>query len=123
MWLVDITTELPDSRRLALEYDGAFWHADKSELDTEKSLDLLAAGYLVARLREHPLGPLFGARRPIRRIHRSFDRAGPGGDDRTGEVVGGNCPIRLNRTGGIQFARASSLTGRTTTQDQFLGPP
>jgi len=58
MWLVDITTELPNGRRLAIEYDGAFWHADKTELDTEKSLDLLAAGYLVARLREHPLGPL-----------------------------------------------------------------
>lgn len=58
MWLVDITTVLPDGRRLAIEYDGAFWHADKTELDTQKSLDLLAAGYLVARLREHPLGHL-----------------------------------------------------------------
>jgi hypothetical protein len=58
-WLVDITTELLDGRRLAIEYDGAYWHADKVELDTEKSRDLLAAGYLVARLREHPLPSLF----------------------------------------------------------------
>lgn len=57
-WLVDITAELPGGRRLAIEYDGAFWHADKGEVDLEKSLDLLAAGYLVARLREYPLPPL-----------------------------------------------------------------
>ncbi|MFI1415601.1 hypothetical protein ACH4Y0_37615 [Streptomyces sp. NPDC020707] len=33
-------------------------HADKVDLDIEKSLDLLATEYLVARLREHPLPPL-----------------------------------------------------------------
>ncbi|MEU0687355.1 zinc-ribbon domain-containing protein [Streptomyces uncialis] len=57
-WLVDITVETNTGERLAVEYDGAYWHADKAELDTEKSLDLLAAGYLVARLREYPLVPL-----------------------------------------------------------------
>ncbi|MFF0747318.1 zinc-ribbon domain-containing protein [Streptomyces sp. NPDC004111] len=57
-WLVDITTELADGQRLAIEYDGAYWHADKTDLDVEKSRDLLAADYLVARLREHPLPPL-----------------------------------------------------------------
>lgn len=57
-WLVDITTELPDGTPIAIEYDGAYWHADKIEIDTAKSLDLLASGYLVARLRESPLPPL-----------------------------------------------------------------
>ncbi|MFB8168294.1 zinc-ribbon domain-containing protein [Kitasatospora purpeofusca] len=58
VWTVDITVDLPDGRKLAVEYDGSYWHADKSGLDTEKSRDLLAAGYLVARLREHPLPAL-----------------------------------------------------------------
>ncbi|MFD8478026.1 zinc-ribbon domain-containing protein [Kitasatospora sp. NPDC059673] len=57
-WSIDITTVLPDGRKLAIEYDGAYWHADKTALDADKSRDLLAAGYLVARLREHPLPPL-----------------------------------------------------------------
>jgi hypothetical protein len=45
-------------QKLAIEYDGSYWHADKTDLDIEKSRDLLAAGYLVIRLREHPLAPL-----------------------------------------------------------------
>jgi hypothetical protein len=57
-WLVDITVETTEGQRLAIEYDGAYWHTDKADLDVEKSRDLLAAGYLVARLREHPLPPL-----------------------------------------------------------------
>ncbi|MFF2205218.1 zinc-ribbon domain-containing protein [Streptomyces sp. NPDC058145] len=57
-WLVDITAELPQGRNLAIEYDGSYWHANKAELDVEKSYDLLRAGYLVVRLREHPLPPL-----------------------------------------------------------------
>ncbi|MEV5470173.1 hypothetical protein AB0N37_31890 [Streptomyces griseoincarnatus] len=57
-WLVDITVETAGERKLAIEYDGSYWHADKVDLDIEKSRDLLAAGYLVARLREYPLPPL-----------------------------------------------------------------
>jgi len=57
-WTVDITACLASGQRVAIEYDGAYWHADKVQVDTEKSIDLLAAGYLVARLREHPLPPL-----------------------------------------------------------------
>lgn len=57
-WLVDITGQLPDGQEVAIEYDGAYWHADKHEVDTTKSLDLLAGGFLVARLREHPLPSL-----------------------------------------------------------------
>ena len=56
--LVDVVVDLPDGRTVAIGYDGAYWHADKAEIDTAKSVDLLAAGYLVARLREHPLPPL-----------------------------------------------------------------
>jgi hypothetical protein len=57
-WLVDITTELVGGQKIAIEYDGSYWHADKIKIDTEKSQDLLAAGYLVARLREYPLRSL-----------------------------------------------------------------
>ncbi|MFJ4680282.1 zinc-ribbon domain-containing protein [Kitasatospora sp. NPDC088783] len=57
-WTVDIAVDLPDDRKLAIEYDGSYWHADKKSIDTEKSHDLLAAGYLVVRLREHPLPAL-----------------------------------------------------------------
>ncbi|MFJ5281853.1 MULTISPECIES: DUF559 domain-containing protein [Streptomyces] len=57
-WLVDITVETAGEQKLAIEYDGCYWHADKADLDIEKSRDLLAAGYLVVRLREHPLPPL-----------------------------------------------------------------
>ncbi|ROR38145.1 hypothetical protein [Kitasatospora cineracea] len=55
---MDITVDLPEGRTLAIEYDGSYWHTDKNDIDTEKSRDLLAAGYLVVRLREHPLPAL-----------------------------------------------------------------
>ncbi|MCK0113513.1 zinc-ribbon domain-containing protein [Ornithinimicrobium sp. F0845] len=57
-WLVDITAVTAAGLKVAIEYDGAYWHADKVTVDTAKSLDLLAAGWLVVRLREHPLRPL-----------------------------------------------------------------
>ncbi|MET9608392.1 zinc-ribbon domain-containing protein [Streptomyces sp. NPDC006512] len=57
-WLVDISVELPHGQKLVIEYDGSYWHADKGDLDLEKSRDLLAAGHLVVRLREHPLPAL-----------------------------------------------------------------
>lgn len=56
-WRVDITLET-DQMRLAIEYDGSYWHRDKTDLDTRKSRDLLADGWSVVRLREHPLAPL-----------------------------------------------------------------
>ncbi|MEV7783097.1 hypothetical protein [Kitasatospora sp. NPDC088351] len=55
---VGITIDLPGGRKLAVEYDGSYWHADKSDIDVEKSGDLLAGRYLVARLREHRLPAL-----------------------------------------------------------------
>jgi hypothetical protein len=57
-WTIDILVDRGAGQRLAIEYDGAFWHADKAELDREKSLDLLAAGFTVVRLRENPLESL-----------------------------------------------------------------
>lgn len=58
-WRPDIVIEADDgSRSVVVEYDGSYWHAEKSETDTKKSLDLIAADYDVIRLREHPLGSL-----------------------------------------------------------------
>jgi len=51
-WVVDITTVSAAGAPVAIEYDGSYWHADKSDIDNEKSLDLLAAGYAVVRLRD-----------------------------------------------------------------------
>jgi hypothetical protein len=57
-WSADIAIDLPDGRCLVIEYDGSYWHAGKAELDRQKTLDLLEAELLVARLREAPLLPL-----------------------------------------------------------------
>jgi hypothetical protein len=59
-WLVDIMVPLAGGQELVIEYDGAYWHAgeEKTAIDVEKSLDLIADGYLVVRLRESPLPPL-----------------------------------------------------------------
>lgn len=57
-WTVDILVPDSDSTGLVIEYDGAYWHADKPEIDRHKTMDLLSAGYRVARLREYPLESL-----------------------------------------------------------------
>ncbi|GAA1463520.1 hypothetical protein [Williamsia maris] len=57
-WTVDILVTLADGHRIAIEYDGSYWHADKVALDSAKSLDLLAEGIEVVRLREAPLPTL-----------------------------------------------------------------
>lgn len=57
-WSVDILATTSDHRRLAIEYDGAYWHQDKTATDREKSLDLLREGCVVWRLRESPLPSL-----------------------------------------------------------------
>lgn len=51
-WRIDI---LVPGLRLAVEYDGSYWHGEKSALDERKTLELLDAGYLVARIRENDL--------------------------------------------------------------------
>jgi hypothetical protein len=58
VWVPDVTVHLSDARVLLVEYDGSYWHADKTDVDREKSCDLLAAGALVVRLRETPLPSL-----------------------------------------------------------------
>ncbi|NYD36146.1 zinc-ribbon domain-containing protein [Actinomycetospora corticicola] len=58
VWYPDITVTLTGGRSLVIEYDGAYWHGEKYEIDTAKTKDLLATGALVVRLREHPLPAL-----------------------------------------------------------------
>lgn len=55
---VDIYAELHDGRNLIVEYDGAYWHADKAVKDIAKTERLLKAGYLVVRVREANLPAL-----------------------------------------------------------------
>jgi hypothetical protein len=58
VWVPDVTVQLDGGRTLLVEYDGSYWHADKADVDLDKSRDLLAAGALVVRLREWPLPSL-----------------------------------------------------------------
>lgn len=58
VWVPDVTVNLPGGRTLLVEYDGGYWHADKADVDLDKSRDFLAAGALVVRLREAPLDSL-----------------------------------------------------------------
>lgn len=55
-WTADIYAKV-DGKELVIEYDGAYWHSAPAKVitDERKSLDLLAAGYLVIRLREDDL--------------------------------------------------------------------
>jgi len=62
VWSADITVQVND-RTVLIEYDGSYWHSPlaKQLIDERKSLDLLAAGHAVVRLREDglpTLGPL-----------------------------------------------------------------
>nr|PKY79600.1 lysine biosynthesis protein LysW [Pseudoglutamicibacter albus] len=57
-WTVDVLVDLPDGKRLAIEYDGSYWHGPRTETDRAKSMDLLAAGIILVRLREAPLTAL-----------------------------------------------------------------
>lgn len=50
--------DLPSGKRFAIEYGGSYWHRDKADVDRVKSLDLLAYGFIVVRLREAPLPSL-----------------------------------------------------------------
>lgn len=63
-WTADITVTV-NAQTVVIEYDGAYWHAPaaKELVDERKTLDLLAAGYRVVRLREHPL-PMLNIKHP-----------------------------------------------------------
>lgn len=76
-WKVDITALCPDGREVVIEYDGSYWHRDKTELDTRKSLALLNAGFRVIRLREHPLEPLTISDPDYREFHVFFENPNP----------------------------------------------
>ncbi|MEU4427559.1 zinc-ribbon domain-containing protein [Actinoplanes sp. NPDC024001] len=41
-----------ESEAVVVEYDGSYWHAEKTDTDTEKTAALLSAGYTVIRIRE-----------------------------------------------------------------------
>lgn len=56
-WTPDIICRFK-SYKIAIEYDGFYWHQSHSDRDTKKSRDLLAAGWLVVRLREDALPSL-----------------------------------------------------------------
>jgi hypothetical protein len=58
-WTTDISVD-SNGTTLVIEYDGVYWHsaAAKVLVDERKSLDLLAAGCVVVRLREDSLPPL-----------------------------------------------------------------
>ena len=57
-WTVDICVDLPSGKRFAIEYGGSYWHRNKADVDRVKTLDLLADGFIVVRLREAPLPSL-----------------------------------------------------------------
>lgn len=57
-WTVDIYVDLPSGKPLVIEYDGSYWHREKMDVDRIKSLDLLAEGFTVVRVREAPLPSL-----------------------------------------------------------------
>ncbi|PWR07356.1 hypothetical protein DKT69_34895 [Micromonospora sicca] len=56
-WRVDALVSA-GGRHLVVEYDGQYWHADKTTLDEMKTLDLLASGHHVVRIRENDLPDL-----------------------------------------------------------------
>ncbi len=45
-------------RMVAIEYDGAYWHHGKEDVDRRKSEELLAADFVVVRIRENGLDSL-----------------------------------------------------------------
>jgi len=57
-WTIDVLVNLTADERLAIEYDGSYWHRDKFDTDRAKSLDLLADTFILVRLRESPLPSL-----------------------------------------------------------------
>ena len=47
-----------DSLELIIEYDGSYWHKNKTSVDRKKTSVLLQEGYRVLRLRERPLAKI-----------------------------------------------------------------
>ena len=61
--------------QIAVEFDGSFWHADKTVRDRKKTASLVAEGFTVIRVREHPLKLVSDTDVPIRRAPSAFDIA------------------------------------------------
>lgn len=60
-WPRPVDALLPSAgsrKTLVLEYDGAFWHAEKSREDRIKATTFRRRGYRVVRIRRAPLDPL-----------------------------------------------------------------
>ncbi|MGP4019132.1 hypothetical protein [Saccharopolyspora sp. 5N708] len=51
----DMGFHLESGLTIVIEYDGAYWHADREDRDWRKSQMIMAAGHQVVRLREEPL--------------------------------------------------------------------
>lgn len=47
--------------KLAIEYDGSFWHKDKREYDKKKTQILINEGIRVIRIRQKPLKKIFNS--------------------------------------------------------------
>lgn len=61
--------------QIAVEFDGSHWHKDKTERDREKTALLVAEGFTVIRVREHPLELISDRDIPIRRAPNAFEVA------------------------------------------------
>lgn len=55
LWSIDIY--LPELN-LGIEFDGSYWHKDKSDLDKLKTEQLNSEGFQIMRIREEPLKPI-----------------------------------------------------------------
>lgn len=64
---LDILATTTDGSKIAIEYDGAYWHKSRVDADIEKTQALLDAGYQVIRIREQARQdslPLLGINHP-----------------------------------------------------------
>ena len=52
--ILDVDIKL-QKQKIVIEYDGSYWHKDKAEKDLSKTKILQKAGWIVIRVREHPL--------------------------------------------------------------------
>ena len=52
--IYDVDIKIP-KEKIVIEYDGAYWHKDKSEIDKIKTSELKKKGWEVIRIREKPL--------------------------------------------------------------------
>lgn len=56
-WSIDISFSIYD-KKVAIEYDGGYWHEGKIDVDKRKTSELLEAGFIVIRIREANLQSL-----------------------------------------------------------------